>query len=78
MRLLSEIRSRLGNYHIKSGMFHFYRGEYNQAMEYLEKALASGQLVASDESMARSYLSAFARELMPLLREHWPSESENT
>ena len=61
MRLLSEIRSRLGNYHIKSGMFHYYRGEYSQALEYLEKALASGQLTASDEAIARYYTPAEVR-----------------
>ena len=56
MRLLQEIRSRLGNYHLKSGMFHYFRAEYSQAMEYLEKAIASGRLSDGDLQLARSYM----------------------
>jgi len=25
MRLLNSVRSQLGNYHLKSGIYHFYR-----------------------------------------------------
>ncbi|MFQ5669979.1 MAG: tetratricopeptide repeat protein [Acidobacteriota bacterium] len=57
MRLLQEIRSRLGNYHIKSGLFHYYRGEYSQALDYFHKAMESGNLSAGDEGIARYYIA---------------------
>jgi len=40
MRLLKSVRSQLGNYHLKSGIYHFYRNEFKQAIEFFAKALA--------------------------------------
>jgi tetratricopeptide (TPR) repeat protein len=57
MRLLQEIRTRLGNYHIKSAMFHYYRGEYSQALDYLDRALSAEDLCAFDEGIARYYVA---------------------
>ena len=47
MRLLSEIRNYMDNYHVKSGVYHYYRNEFSQAAGFLRKALA-------DESSARA------------------------
>ena len=33
MRLLKSVRSQLGNYHLKSNIYHFYRNEFKQAIE---------------------------------------------
>ena len=58
MRLLKEIRSVLGNYHLKSGIYHFYRGEYKQAIEFLARARSSADpLTESDAGMAHYYLT---------------------
>lgn len=58
MRVLKEIRSLVGNYHVKSGVYHYYRNEYKQAAEYLRRALReSDQLVDADENKARHYLT---------------------
>ncbi len=35
MRLLSEVRNYMGNYHVKSGVYHHYRREYSQAVSFL-------------------------------------------
>ena len=39
MRLLKEVRNLTENYHVKSGMFHYLRGEYKYLQAYLEDAL---------------------------------------
>ena len=58
MRLLSEIRNYMGNYHVKSGVFHYYRSEFNQAVTFLRKALADESTLADgDRDNARSYLT---------------------
>jgi tetratricopeptide (TPR) repeat protein len=58
MRILREIRSLLGNYHVKSGLYHYYRGEYTQAAEFLSRALASDEPVpGSDAAVALHYLT---------------------
>lgn len=58
MRILKEIRAVLDNYQIKSGIYHFYRGEYKQAIEFLDRALETGEnLSESDSSIARYYLT---------------------
>ena len=41
MQLLKAVRSQLDNYHLKSGMFHFHRGEFSQAAGYLNRAIRS-------------------------------------
>ena len=36
MRVLKEIRVLVGNYHVKSGLYHFYRAEYRQTIDFLK------------------------------------------
>jgi len=58
MRLLSEIRNYMGNYQLKSGLYHFYRSEFNQAVGFLSKAIAeSSKLSEGDRTNARCYLT---------------------
>ena len=58
MRLLSEIRNYLGNYHVKSGVYHYYRNEFSQAIGFLRKALADEEtLTEGDRRNARNYLT---------------------
>ena len=58
MRMLSEIRNYMGNYHVKSGVYHYYRSEYNPAIGFLRKALADeATLSEGDRSNARRYLT---------------------
>jgi tetratricopeptide (TPR) repeat protein len=58
MRLLDEVRNLMGNYHVKSGIYHFYRSEFKQAVEFFKKALKDdASLSESDRRMARHYLT---------------------
>jgi len=58
MRLLNEIRNYLGNYHVKSGVYHYYRNEFPQAIAFLRKALADEPtLTEGDRKNARNYLA---------------------
>jgi Tfp pilus assembly protein PilF len=58
MRLLSEIRNYMGNYQLKSGLYHFYRSEFNQAVGFLSKAIAdSSKLSEGDCTNARCYIT---------------------
>jgi len=58
MRLLREVRNLLGSYHLKSGIYHYYRGELKQAVAYLKKALEQGEAPSAvDAQMARYYLT---------------------
>src|SRR5215467_11341791 len=58
MRLLKSVRSQLGNYHLKSGIYHFYRNEFKQAIEFFTKALQSPErLDEADLRMVRYYLT---------------------
>jgi tetratricopeptide (TPR) repeat protein len=58
MRLLKEVRNLMGNYHVKSGMYHYYRTEYSQAVEFLRKALKDEKnLSEADRRNARHYLT---------------------
>lgn len=57
MRLLKEIRSLTGNYHAKSGMYHYSRNEFKQAVEFLRKALRETDLAPADRRNARYYLT---------------------
>jgi Tfp pilus assembly protein PilF len=58
MRLLSEIRNYVDSYHVKSGVYHYYRKEYSQAVGFLRKALADDvALSAGDRRTARGYLT---------------------
>lgn len=58
MRLLSEVRNLMGNYHVKSGIYHFYRNEYKQAVDFFRKALKDEpNLSDGDLRTARYYLT---------------------
>ncbi len=58
MRLLKEIRNSLGNYHVKSGIYHYYRGEFKPAVDFFRKALeADENLTDGDRRTARYYLT---------------------
>jgi tetratricopeptide (TPR) repeat protein len=58
MRLLREVRNLLGNYHLKSGIYHYYRGEYKRAVAYLGRALEQETRPDGvDVEMARYYLT---------------------
>ena len=56
MRLLSEIRNYLGNYHVKSGMYHYYRAEYTQAVDFLRKALKDEASLEQAEAFAEEWI----------------------
>jgi tetratricopeptide (TPR) repeat protein len=48
----------MGNYHVKSGVYHYYRNEFTQAVGFLRKALADeAGLSPSDLKNARCYLT---------------------
>src|SRR5438093_9766260 len=58
MRLLKSVRSQLGNYHLKSGIYHFYRNEFKQAIDFFAKALQNSEkLDEADLRMIRYYLT---------------------
>ena len=58
MRLLKEIRTLMGNYHVKSGIYHYYRNEFKPAVDYFRKALRDeSSLGDSDRRTARYYLT---------------------
>ena len=62
MRPLSEIRNYLGNYQVKSGVYHYYRNEFTQALAFLRKALGEEEsLSEGDRKNARSYLALSLR-----------------
>ena len=58
MRLLKEVRNLMGSYHVKSGIYHFYRNEYKQAVDFFSKALKDDPpLGESDRKTARYFLT---------------------
>ena len=58
MRFLREVRNLMGSYHVKSGIYHYYRNEFKQAVDFFTKALKDEpSLVDSDRRMARYYLT---------------------
>ena len=57
MRLLNSIRNLLGNYQLKSGIYHYYRGESKQAIDYLTRALQGADSTDADRRMALYYLT---------------------
>lgn len=58
MRLLKEIRNLMGNYHVKSGIYHYYRNEFKQAVDFFRRALRDGEEISdSDRRTARFYLT---------------------
>ncbi|MCP3981881.1 MAG: tetratricopeptide repeat protein [bacterium] len=58
MRLLMEVRNLMENYHVKSGMYHYFRNEYKPAEDFLQKALKDENgLSEADRRNARHYLT---------------------
>src|SRR5258706_2540088 len=58
MRLLKEVRNLMGSYHVKSGIYHFYRNEFKQAVDFFTKALKDDPSVGeSDRKTARYFLT---------------------
>jgi Tfp pilus assembly protein PilF len=57
MRLLKSIHKLLGNYQLKSGLYHYYRGESKQAIEFLTKVMQAPDSPESDKRMAVYYLT---------------------
>jgi tetratricopeptide (TPR) repeat protein len=58
MRFLREVRNMMGSYHVKSGIYHYYRNEFKQAVDFFTKALKDEpSLTESDRRMARYYLT---------------------
>jgi tetratricopeptide (TPR) repeat protein len=58
MRLLREVRNLMGSYHVKSGIYHYYRNEFKQAVDFFTKALKDEPgLGDSDRRTARYYLT---------------------
>jgi tetratricopeptide (TPR) repeat protein len=57
MRVLKAARQHLENYHLKAGIFHFYRGELGPAADFLTRALEEGaRLSNADRRSALYYL----------------------
>ena len=57
MRLLKSVRNLLGNYQLKSGLYHYYRGESKQAIEFLTRVLQAPETPESDRRLAIYYLT---------------------
>ena len=57
MRLLKSVRNLLGNYQLKSGLYHHYRGEAKQAIEFLTRVLQATETPETDRRMAIYYLA---------------------
>jgi len=56
MRVLKSVREHLENYHLKAGIFHFFRGEFGPAAEFFQKALDEGRLSVADRRSAIYFL----------------------
>ena len=70
MRLLGEIRNYLGNYHLKSGVYHLDRREFGQALGFLRKALASdAEITDAERRTARGYMTHALKGLSRKLAE---------
>ena len=76
MRLLSEVRNYMGNYHVKSGVYHYYRSEYGQAVSFLNKALVDeSTLSEGDRNNARRYLALSLKGLAEQLADNGDVEA---
>lgn len=75
MRLLKEVHNLLGNYHLKSGIYHYYRNEYKQAAEFLRKGLNDPDILEADRSSAKYYLTLSLLDLAQRLRDAGDTEA---
>jgi superkiller protein 3 len=56
MRSLKAVREHFGTYHLKAGIFHFYRGEHGPAVAFFAKALEHDDLNPAERRAALYYL----------------------
>jgi tetratricopeptide (TPR) repeat protein len=56
MRSLKAVREHFRTYHLKAGIFHFYRGEHGPAVDFFTKALDHDDLNPADRRAALYYL----------------------
>ena len=56
MRSLKAVREHFRTYHLKAGIFHFYRGEHGPAVDFFTKALDHDELHPADRRAALYYL----------------------
>ena len=75
MRLLKEVHNLLGNYHLKSGIYHYYRNEYKQAAEFLRKGLSDPAIAEADRRNAKYYLTLSLLDLAQKLRDAGDTEA---
>ncbi len=76
MRLLSEVRNYMGNYHVKSGVYHHYRREYRQAVSFLNRALGDECTLGEGErANARRYLTLSLKGLAEQLADNGELEA---
>jgi len=75
MRLLKEVHNLMGNYHLKSGIYHYYRSEYKQAVEFLKKGLNDPKILEADRRNAKHYLTLSMVDLAQKLRDAGDSEA---
>ena len=57
MRLLKDVREALGSYHLRSGVYHYYRGEFPQAEEFLEKARRKAEDPEAEDELIGMFLA---------------------
>jgi tetratricopeptide (TPR) repeat protein len=75
MRLLKEVHNLMGNYHLKSGIYHYYRNEYTQAAEFLRKGLNDPKIVEADRRNAKHYLTLSLLDQAQRLRDAGETEA---
>ncbi len=61
MRALKTVMQHFSNYQLKSGVFHFYRGEHGPAAEYLTRVLTEEADVSAADRRAALYYLVQAR-----------------
>lgn len=61
MRALKTVMQHFSNYKLKSGVFHFYRGEHGPAAEYLTRVLTEEEDVSAADRRAALYYLVQAR-----------------
>jgi tetratricopeptide (TPR) repeat protein len=75
MRLLKEVHNLMGNYHLKSGIYHYYRSEYTQAIEFFRKGLGDPNIVEADRRNAKHYLTLSLVDLAQKLKDSGDAEA---
>ncbi len=55
MRHLKEVRNLMGSYHVKSGIYHFYRNEFKQAVDFFTRALKDDPGISESDRRTANY-----------------------